>query len=76
MLTEDTIAAASDEGESDQIPLIADSAEEARFCARVDARTNCRPGDRVRLSVDPARFHFFDPESGEAIDPVLARLGT
>ena len=75
VMTEDTIAAASDEADHDQIPLIADTQEQARFCARVDARTHCRPGDRVRLSVDPARFHFFDPESGEAIDPVLAHLG-
>ena len=75
VMTEDTIAAASDEADHDQIPLIADTQEQARFCARVDARTHCRPGDKVRLSVDPARFHYFDPESGEAIDPVLARLG-
>ncbi len=73
VMTEDTIAAASDEGDRDQIPLIADTQEQARFCARVDARTRCRPGDPVRLSLDAARFHFFDPESGEAIDPALVR---
>ena len=39
----------------------------AVFCARVDARTRARPGARVRLSVDPRRFHFFDPETGLAI---------
>jgi multiple sugar transport system ATP-binding protein len=39
----------------------------AVFCARVDARSNARPGARVRLSVDPGRFHFFDPETGLAI---------
>jgi multiple sugar transport system ATP-binding protein len=39
----------------------------AVFCARVDARTHARPGARVRLSVDPRRFHFFDPETGLAI---------
>jgi hypothetical protein len=38
------------------------------FCARVDARTSARGGSTMRLSVDPARFHFFDPTSGEAID--------
>ncbi len=37
------------------------------FCARVDARSLARPGARIRLSVDPARFHYFDPESGLAI---------
>jgi multiple sugar transport system ATP-binding protein len=40
----------------------------AVFCARVDARSNARPGARVRLSVDPGRFHFFDPETGLAIE--------
>jgi multiple sugar transport system ATP-binding protein len=39
----------------------------AVFCARVDARTRARPGARVRLSVDPRRFHFFDPVTGLAI---------
>jgi multiple sugar transport system ATP-binding protein len=67
VLTEDTLAAASDEGDHDNIPLIADTQELARFCARVDARTHCRPGDTIRLSVDPARFHYFDPASGQAI---------
>ncbi len=37
------------------------------FCARVDARTRARPGGRVRLSVDPTRFHFFDPATGAAL---------
>jgi multiple sugar transport system ATP-binding protein len=37
------------------------------FCARVDARTKARPGMAVRLSVDPARFHFFDLETGAAV---------
>ena len=68
VLTEDTIAAASDEGDSDTIPLIADTQEKARFCARVDARTKIRPGSRIRLSVDPDRFHYFDPETGHALD--------
>jgi multiple sugar transport system ATP-binding protein len=39
----------------------------AVFCARVDARSQARPGARVRLSLDPRRFHFFDPETGLAI---------
>jgi multiple sugar transport system ATP-binding protein len=67
VLTEDTIAAASDEGDHDNIPLIADTQDRCRFCARVDARTHCAPGDTIRLSVDPARFHYFDTESGRAV---------
>ena len=66
VLTEDTIAAASDEGERD-LPLIVEEAARVRFCARVDARTRCRPGDTIRLSIDPARFHYFDPDTGRAV---------
>jgi multiple sugar transport system ATP-binding protein len=68
VMTEDTIAAASDESEEDSVPLIADTQAKVRFCARVDARSKVRPGDRVTLSMDPDRFHFFDPATGRAID--------
>jgi hypothetical protein len=37
------------------------------FTAAVDARTAAAPGRRVRLSANPARFHFFDRETGRAI---------
>jgi multiple sugar transport system ATP-binding protein len=37
------------------------------FTARVDPRTTARVGERVRLAVDPARFHFFDPETGRSL---------
>ena len=42
----------------------------AMFTARVDPATSARPGQRLRLAVDPAKFHFFDPASGERLDPV------
>jgi len=32
--------------------------------ARVDPRTRARVGGSVRLAVDPARFHFFDADTG------------
>jgi multiple sugar transport system ATP-binding protein len=67
VLTEDTIAAASDEGDADTIPLIADTQAHARFCARVDSRTSVRPGLPITLSLDPGRFHYFDPDTGAAI---------
>ena len=66
VLTEDVIAAASDDSDHDNVPLIADE-QRCAGSARVDARTRCRPGDTVRLSVDPARFHFFDRKTGLAI---------
>jgi multiple sugar transport system ATP-binding protein len=61
--TEETLAAASDEGE-DLLRL----EDRAQFCARVDPRSHARPGAEVTLSVDPGRFHFFDPETGAAIE--------
>jgi len=37
------------------------------FTARVAPSTTTRVGDRLRLAVDPARFHFFDPETGRSL---------
>jgi multiple sugar transport system ATP-binding protein len=37
----------------------------ALFDARVDPRTDARPGGTVRLAVDPRGFHFFDIATGE-----------
>jgi multiple sugar transport system ATP-binding protein len=60
-------ASTTEEGGADVlVPLVA--AEGRSVCtACVDPRTSARPGRRVRLSVDPARFHFFDTETGLAI---------
>jgi multiple sugar transport system ATP-binding protein len=74
--TEDTIAAITAEGEEEAVvPLLGDEGGSV-FCARVDARTRARPGERVRLSVDPARFHYFDKETGRRVGsglPAAAR---
>jgi multiple sugar transport system ATP-binding protein len=47
------------------------------FTARVDPQTSARPGSPLRLAVDPSRFHYFDPDTGErlahAATPALAR---
>jgi multiple sugar transport system ATP-binding protein len=46
------------------------------FTARVDPQTTARPGRPLRIAVDPARFHFFDPATGlrlgQAPAPALA----
>jgi multiple sugar transport system ATP-binding protein len=63
--TEETIAAGSDEGDEELLPLASDRAQ---FCARVDARSQVRPGRAIRLVVDPSRFHFFDVATGRSID--------
>jgi multiple sugar transport system ATP-binding protein len=70
--TEDVLAAAGEDEDEAALPLLEDG--RAVLCARVDARSQCRPGDRIRLSVDPRRFHFFDPESGIALatEPIPA----
>jgi multiple sugar transport system ATP-binding protein len=49
-------------------PLVA-AAGTTACTACVDTRTRARAGERVRLSVDPARLHFFDISSGEVLTP-------
>jgi multiple sugar transport system ATP-binding protein len=63
--TEETLAAAT-EGSDEEI--LALRGDRAQFCARVDSRCTARSGDAVRLTLDPTRFHFFDPETGRAIE--------
>jgi multiple sugar transport system ATP-binding protein len=52
---------------------------QALFTARVDARCTARVGERLQLAVDPARFHFFDPDTGGRLAasgaPELAPVG-
>jgi multiple sugar transport system ATP-binding protein len=43
------------------------SRQGALFTARVDPRTGARVGERLRLALDPARFYFFDPETGACL---------
>ncbi len=61
-----------DASEGEQETLLTDD-RRARFTARVDARTAARRGGRLMLSVDPSRFHFFDPGTGERLDSNCAR---
>ena len=48
------------------IPLVAAEGTSV-FTAAVDTRTTARTGSTARLSVNPARFHFFDCDTGRAI---------
>jgi multiple sugar transport system ATP-binding protein len=59
-----TTEAMEAEGEDDA-QLVA--GEGALLNARVDPRTAARVGGRLGLAVDPARFHFFDPETGASL---------
>ncbi len=64
-------------GGEEHVPLVADAG--TTVCtACVDARTQARAGGRARLSVDPARLHFFDAASGAVLEagaPVPAAAG-
>jgi multiple sugar transport system ATP-binding protein len=53
--------------------LIADD-ERSLFNAQIDPRTRARPGSRLRVAVDPARFHFFDPDTGDSLTGETAAL--
>jgi multiple sugar transport system ATP-binding protein len=63
------------EAAGDEETLIASN--RALFTARVDPQTAARVGRPLRLTVDPAKFHFFDPATGlrleRASTPALAR---
>jgi multiple sugar transport system ATP-binding protein len=57
------------QGESDlpeDVLLVQD--DRAVWIAQVDPRSQARQGSGLRLAMDPARFHFFDAASGQAID--------
>jgi multiple sugar transport system ATP-binding protein len=64
--TEETRAAADTSADDESFALITGE-RRAVFCARVDARTKVRSGSTIRLSTDPARFHYFDPGTGLAV---------
>jgi multiple sugar transport system ATP-binding protein len=59
---EEVREAVADEGE--QAMLIADD-RRSLFTAVVSDASKVRAGDRLTLAVDPGRFQYFDPESGE-----------
>jgi multiple sugar transport system ATP-binding protein len=56
---------AARESDEEDGQLLADT--RTQFNARIDARVGVQPGERIQLSVDPARFHFFDIETGIAL---------
>jgi multiple sugar transport system ATP-binding protein len=65
VVTDETAAALEgDETEETLAPL---DFGKATFVARVDARSKARPRERIRLTLDPGRLHFFDPDTGVAI---------
>ena len=67
VLTDDTRELAR---ERDAAEALEESAEErvTSFVAKLDARTELRPGDATELVVDTSRLHLFDPEDGHRVD--------
>jgi len=63
VVVEDAIA---DEKE-DHAGLLAAQHDRALFAARVDSRTKARVGHNLRLAIDPSRFYFFSPDTGERL---------
>jgi multiple sugar transport system ATP-binding protein len=72
VLTEDTNELAADAGVLDGAP-----AGRSPMVARLDPRTAARERQQIRLGVDTARLHAFDPESGTSIwdGPARERVG-
>jgi multiple sugar transport system ATP-binding protein len=69
VLTEDTRELAADTGDEALHRLEEQAARGTnRFIARMHPRTAVREGDAVEVVVDTTRMHFFDPDTGEAID--------
>jgi multiple sugar transport system ATP-binding protein len=62
-------AAAEEENEG----LLADE-QGSLFNARVDPRTRAKVGERLRLAVNPERFHFFDATTGANLLTAGARV--
>jgi hypothetical protein len=69
--------ALSDEGEEDAT-LLAAERDRTLLAARVDPRTTARVGSTIRLAVDPSRFYYFSPETGETLlgSSTLAAVGS
>jgi multiple sugar transport system ATP-binding protein len=65
------------EDAGDQLPVPLVAAEGTVVCtACVDAASPARPGGEAEVSVDPARFHYFDPDTGIAVGTAAAAPAT
>ena len=52
----------ADEGED--ISVLGD---QTKFIARINPNSTVKEGEEIKLSIDPSKLHFFDPESGKAL---------
>jgi multiple sugar transport system ATP-binding protein len=51
----------------DDVASVPDGGTTATFTASLDPRSRAAAGRPLRIALDPAAFHFFDPDSGSAI---------
>ena len=65
--SEHTRAAEEDDVEDEPLVSLAEREGTSLFTAEVDPRTRARLHEPVRLTLDPGRFHFFDPATSDAI---------
>jgi multiple sugar transport system ATP-binding protein len=70
--SEHTRAAEEDDVEDEPLVSLAQSEGMSAFTAEVDPRTHARLHEPVKLTLDPERFHFFDPATAEAIPAGVA----
>jgi multiple sugar transport system ATP-binding protein len=56
---------------ADSTVLVAED-RRALFCAKIDSRSRAQVGGRLLLTVDPARFGFFDLYTGKRLRPARA----
>jgi multiple sugar transport system ATP-binding protein len=62
------------ETDAEEAALLADA--KSMFTARVDPRTRARVGGRISLALDPSRFYFFEPQTGESLlEPLQPSAG-
>jgi multiple sugar transport system ATP-binding protein len=52
----------ADEGED--ISVLGD---QTKFIARINPNSTVKEGEEIKLSIDPSKLHFFDPDSGKAL---------
>jgi multiple sugar transport system ATP-binding protein len=63
--------AAKDEVEAEELV----GAGESLWTARVNPKTQARPGRTIDLAVDAGSIHFFDPDTGQAIGQLAEGAG-
>jgi multiple sugar transport system ATP-binding protein len=71
-LDADSVWAASDEPER---PTLIATDRRALFTAEITEGSGVRPGDTIRLTVDPTRLHFFDPVTSKTLSKTASRDG-